>query len=173
MTMREFVQTFTNSTSHETVLIPPEKTDLSFLPTELQEEITDNFMYFIEFGYEARDDPTVIHPTQVGGSSTWKLWNMADSSSSFSSLLSLERLASILPSNIGQRSWAPNRAVITHSGIHRLVQAHFHTLLLKIIASFLLPTSPVSLHETGGEEANLSESSSSSLLLFFFCVLEG
>lgn len=68
MTMREFVQALTKSTGLEAVLIPPEKTDLSFLPAELQEELTENIMYWIEFGYEARDDPTIIHPAQVGGS---------------------------------------------------------------------------------------------------------
>lgn len=35
------------------------------LPAELKQELADNWAYFNEFGYEGRDDPTVIHPSQV------------------------------------------------------------------------------------------------------------
>lgn len=36
------------------------------LPEGLKAELDDNWAYFNECGYEARDDPTVIHPSQVG-----------------------------------------------------------------------------------------------------------
>lgn len=109
LSMREFVQLFTKSTGLEAALLPEEKTDLSFLPAELQEELVDNMMYWKEFGYEARDDPTVIHPAQVGKSRTLDMWNVTDSSSSFNTLLSLRGSARILLSMIGQRYWALSR----------------------------------------------------------------
>ncbi|GFG15012.1 hypothetical protein IFM5058_07238 [Aspergillus udagawae] len=36
-----------------------------FIPTELKAEHEDNMAYWNEFGYEGRDDPTVIHPRDL------------------------------------------------------------------------------------------------------------
>jgi hypothetical protein len=71
LSMEEFVKLFTKSTgipAKLTVLARGE-TNLGHLPAELRAEMSDTFAYFNEFGYEARDDPTVIHPSQVGGKS--------------------------------------------------------------------------------------------------------
>jgi hypothetical protein len=35
------------------------------LPEELVDEVTDNAKYIEEFGYEGRDDPTLVHPKDV------------------------------------------------------------------------------------------------------------
>lgn len=37
----------------------------NFLPPDIKTEIDEGFLYFEEFGYEARDDPTVVHPRHV------------------------------------------------------------------------------------------------------------
>ena len=67
LTIEEFVQLFTKSTGvpAKLTVLPEGETNLGFLPAELQEELSDNFAYFNESGYEGRDDPTVIHPSQV------------------------------------------------------------------------------------------------------------
>ncbi|ETI20300.1 hypothetical protein G647_08334 [Cladophialophora carrionii CBS 160.54] len=36
------------------------------IPEELVAELTDNANYFEEFGYEGRDDPTLVHPKDLG-----------------------------------------------------------------------------------------------------------
>ena len=43
------------------------------VPEELREELGENAKYFEEFGYEGRDDPTVLHPKDVSPDSTMKL----------------------------------------------------------------------------------------------------
>ena len=35
------------------------------IPEELKQELTENMAYFEEFGYEGRDDPTLVHPKDV------------------------------------------------------------------------------------------------------------
>lgn len=65
-TLREMVQAFQNAseTKSEVVVVPRDEPN-EFLPPDLKLEIDEGFLYFEEFGYEGRDDPTVIHPSQV------------------------------------------------------------------------------------------------------------
>lgn len=66
LTTREVTSIFTKVTGlkAEPILRPKEHFEL-VIPKDLQVEIKDNFDYFNEFGYEGRDDPTVIHPRDV------------------------------------------------------------------------------------------------------------
>lgn len=68
-TLREMVQAFQNAsgTRSEVVVVPRDQPN-EFLPPDLKLEVDEGFLYFEEFGYEGRDDPTVIHPSQVRGS---------------------------------------------------------------------------------------------------------
>ncbi|KAL4959676.1 NmrA/HSCARG family protein [Aspergillus stella-maris] len=43
----------------------PDGQTISGIPEDLENELSDNFAYFNEFGYEGRDDPTLIHPHQL------------------------------------------------------------------------------------------------------------
>ncbi|KAK7414936.1 hypothetical protein QQX98_006261 [Neonectria punicea] len=67
LTLRELIAIFTKATGRtaEAVTVPiggPR------IPDELKQEIADNFAYINEFGYEGRDDPTVIHPRELESS---------------------------------------------------------------------------------------------------------
>lgn len=65
-TLREMVQAFqeASETKSEVVVVPRSQPN-EFLPPDLKLEIDEGFLYFEEFGYEARDDPTIIHPKDV------------------------------------------------------------------------------------------------------------
>lgn len=65
-TLRETVQAFqkASETKSEVVVVSRDEPN-EFLPPDLKLEVDEGFLYFKEFGYEARDDPTVIHPSQV------------------------------------------------------------------------------------------------------------
>ena len=71
LTMDEFVQLFTKTTGipAKLTVFAEGESNLGHLPAELRAEMSDTFAYFNECGYEARDDPTVIHPSQVSGMS--------------------------------------------------------------------------------------------------------
>ncbi|KAL4782341.1 hypothetical protein BJX76DRAFT_349463 [Aspergillus varians] len=43
----------------------PEGESIPGVPEDLVKELIDNWAYFNEFGYEGRDDPTLIHPHQL------------------------------------------------------------------------------------------------------------
>ncbi|RYP47353.1 hypothetical protein DL768_006574 [Monosporascus sp. mg162] len=62
LTMQELTLAFTRATGlkAESVTLPKGTFHLP-LPDELKLEFEDNFAYLNEFGYEARDDPTIIH----------------------------------------------------------------------------------------------------------------
>jgi hypothetical protein len=66
LTVQELALAFTMATGlkAESVTLPKGKFPLP-LPDELKLELEDNFASFNEFGYEARDDPTIIHPRDV------------------------------------------------------------------------------------------------------------
>lgn len=66
LTMQELALSFTKATGlrAESVTLPPGEFPLP-LPDELKLELADNFAYWNEFGYEARNDPTVTHPRDV------------------------------------------------------------------------------------------------------------
>ncbi|PNP43586.1 hypothetical protein TGAMA5MH_04558 [Trichoderma gamsii] len=65
-TLREMVQAFQNASEikSEVVVVPRDEPN-EFLPPDLKLEIDEGFLYFEEFGYEGRDDPTILHPSQV------------------------------------------------------------------------------------------------------------
>ncbi|PTB36200.1 hypothetical protein M441DRAFT_449707 [Trichoderma asperellum CBS 433.97] len=65
-TLREMVQAFqeASETKSEVVVVPRSQPN-EFLPPDLKLEIDEGFLYFEEFGYEARDDPTIIHPKDL------------------------------------------------------------------------------------------------------------
>ncbi|KIW25999.1 uncharacterized protein PV07_09130 [Cladophialophora immunda] len=66
ISVRELAQTFTEMTGLNSEVIMLSKTEANLLlPPELKLELDDNFAYFNEFGYEGRDDPTVIHPSDL------------------------------------------------------------------------------------------------------------
>jgi hypothetical protein len=66
MTLEEFVRVFAEATglSAQYVTLPAGQPDIS-LPEGLKEELDDNWAMFNEFGYEARNDPSVTHPNEV------------------------------------------------------------------------------------------------------------
>lgn len=69
LTMPEVAATFTKATGLKAESVTLAKGEFPLpLPDDLRLEIEDNFAYFNEFGYEARDDPTIIHPRDVSGS---------------------------------------------------------------------------------------------------------
>jgi hypothetical protein len=66
VTVKEIAESFSGATGLQAEAVtlpkghfPPE------MPEEMQLEFGDNFAYVNEFGYEARNDATVIHPQQV------------------------------------------------------------------------------------------------------------
>ncbi|KAL6899924.1 hypothetical protein GGI43DRAFT_423084 [Trichoderma evansii] len=65
-TLREMVQAFqkASETESEVVVVPRDQPN-EFLPPDVKLEVDEGFLYFKEFGYEARDDPTVIHPKDL------------------------------------------------------------------------------------------------------------
>ncbi|KAJ9614548.1 hypothetical protein H2200_002685 [Cladophialophora chaetospira] len=44
----------------------PSGTEWEAVPEELREELSENASYFEEFGYEGRDDPSLVHPKDLG-----------------------------------------------------------------------------------------------------------
>ncbi|CAG9949453.1 unnamed protein product [Clonostachys rosea f. rosea IK726] len=66
LTMQELALSFTKATGlrAESVTLPPGEFHLP-LPDELKLELGENFAYWNEFGYEARNDPTIIHPRDL------------------------------------------------------------------------------------------------------------
>ena len=66
MTGPELVAIFTAATGlpAEYVALPVGE-PRGLLPPALQQVTDDMWSFFNEFGYEARDDPSVIHPSQV------------------------------------------------------------------------------------------------------------
>ncbi|KAK7428001.1 hypothetical protein QQZ08_005432 [Neonectria magnoliae] len=66
LTLRELAEIFTKATGRkaEAVTVPKGQFGPG-VPDELKQELEDNFAYFNEFGYEGRDDPTVIHPREL------------------------------------------------------------------------------------------------------------
>jgi hypothetical protein len=66
MSIEEFVKIFGEVTglSAQYVTLPAGQPDIP-LPEGLKEELDDNWAMFNEYGYEARNDPDVIHPKQV------------------------------------------------------------------------------------------------------------
>jgi len=66
MTLPELVAAFTTATGlpAEYVALPVGEPK-GLLPSDLQQVVDDMWGLFNEFGYEAREDSTVIHPSQV------------------------------------------------------------------------------------------------------------
>jgi hypothetical protein len=66
------------------------------VPPELGLELDDNWAYCNEFGYEGRDDPTIIHPKDVSSSALL---------CSFPHLFFFCQIADIFTSWTHPRSW--------------------------------------------------------------------
>lgn len=66
LTLEEMVKIFPEATGlpAQYVTLGPGEHDIP-LPQGLKAELDDNWAYFNECGYEARNDPSVIHPSQV------------------------------------------------------------------------------------------------------------
>jgi hypothetical protein len=66
MTLREVSRAFTQATGRgaECVMQPKRQSKMP-VPPELDRELEENWAYCNEFGYEGRDDPTIIHPRDV------------------------------------------------------------------------------------------------------------
>jgi hypothetical protein len=66
ITLSEFVQTWSRVLGVPAELVTlPEGQSIEGVPEELKQEFLENWGYWNEFGYEGRDDPTVVHPKQV------------------------------------------------------------------------------------------------------------
>ncbi|GIC92827.1 NmrA/HSCARG family protein [Aspergillus udagawae] len=67
ITLREVADAFTQATGikAEYIRLPKGQSNVP-LPPDLQLELDDNWAYCNEFGYEGRDDPTIIHPKDLG-----------------------------------------------------------------------------------------------------------
>jgi hypothetical protein len=66
LTTREVVSIFTKATGLKAEIVTLPKGHFPpTVPAELKAELEDNMAYWNEFGYEGRDDPTVIHPIDV------------------------------------------------------------------------------------------------------------
>ncbi|KAL0933924.1 uncharacterized protein CTRU02_210723 [Colletotrichum truncatum] len=66
LTMPELAQSFSKATGIKAESVTLPKGDFPpTLPEELKLELGDNFAAFNEIGYEARNDPTVIHPRDL------------------------------------------------------------------------------------------------------------
>ncbi|KAA8645245.1 hypothetical protein EYZ11_007730 [Aspergillus tanneri] len=66
MSLRELSKAFTQATGIEAEYIMLKKGQLNLpLPPELDRQLDDNWAYWNEFGYEGRDDPTIIHPKDL------------------------------------------------------------------------------------------------------------
>ncbi|KAL7954961.1 hypothetical protein V8C34DRAFT_316859 [Trichoderma compactum] len=65
-TLREMVQAFDKASGVKSEVVEvPVDADNEHLPTELKSELDEGYLYWEEFSYEARDDPTVIHPKDL------------------------------------------------------------------------------------------------------------
>ncbi|KAF4468837.1 hypothetical protein FALBO_4248, partial [Fusarium albosuccineum] len=66
LTTQEVASIFTKVTGlkAEAIARPKEHLEL-FIPEDLRIEIQENLAYFNEFGYEGRNDPTVLHPRDL------------------------------------------------------------------------------------------------------------
>ncbi|PQE14115.1 hypothetical protein CJF31_00006639 [Rutstroemia sp. NJR-2017a BVV2] len=66
LSMREISAAFEEATGFKTefVRLPKEQVNSNF-PPELREEMDDTWAYLDEFGYDGRDDPTVVHPKDL------------------------------------------------------------------------------------------------------------
>lgn len=66
LTVPELAAAFTKATGLKTSVVTlPKGTFPPGFPAELAQELEENTSYWNEFGYEGRDDPTVIHPRDV------------------------------------------------------------------------------------------------------------
>ncbi|KAJ3530650.1 hypothetical protein NM208_g9231 [Fusarium decemcellulare] len=66
LTFRELAQAFTQATGVKAEVVQlPKGEFMSPLPEELKSILEENWAYWNEYGYEARDDPTVIHPRDL------------------------------------------------------------------------------------------------------------
>ncbi|CAH0003366.1 unnamed protein product [Clonostachys byssicola] len=65
-TMKELAQALSKVTGlkAEVVTLPKSEPPVG-VPPELAQELSDNFLYWNEFGFEGRDDPTIVHPTAL------------------------------------------------------------------------------------------------------------
>ncbi|KAL5358817.1 hypothetical protein BJX96DRAFT_173796 [Aspergillus floccosus] len=65
-TLREVSGAFTRATglAAEYVMLPRGKSKVP-VPPEMERELEDSWAYCNEFGYEGRDDPTIIHPRDL------------------------------------------------------------------------------------------------------------
>ncbi|KIX96202.1 uncharacterized protein Z520_07980 [Fonsecaea multimorphosa CBS 102226] len=70
MSMDEYIAILSQTLGVRTrtkVVAPDDPTSVySTLPQDLLLEMTDNASYFAEFGYEGRNDPSVVHPKDLG-----------------------------------------------------------------------------------------------------------
>ncbi|KAM0332204.1 hypothetical protein ACHAQA_002479 [Verticillium albo-atrum] len=66
LTVQELAQTFTNATGlkAESVTLSNEEA-FQYFPDELKVSAGEGFSYYNEFGYEGRDDPTIVHPRDL------------------------------------------------------------------------------------------------------------
>jgi hypothetical protein len=66
MTMDEYLEIIVRvkGVKAQNKMLPP-GAGMAGVPEDLLEEMSDNANYFAEFGYEGRDDPSLVHPKDV------------------------------------------------------------------------------------------------------------
>ncbi|OPB40549.1 hypothetical protein A0O28_0006280 [Trichoderma guizhouense] len=65
-TLQEMAQAFEKASGVKSEIVEvPVDAPNEHLPAELKIELDEGYLYWEEFGYEARDDPTVIHPKDL------------------------------------------------------------------------------------------------------------
>ncbi|KAJ4992423.1 NmrA-like family protein [Stagonosporopsis vannaccii] len=77
MTLEEMASVFTEATGLAAKFENVEDSEANLpLPDDLKTELRDNWKYFNECGYEARENPDIIHPSQLEGAP--KLGSISD-----------------------------------------------------------------------------------------------
>ncbi|KAL6922152.1 hypothetical protein ACHAP8_003621 [Fusarium lateritium] len=65
LTLKEISESFTKATGIEAVAVESDGTFPPGFSEEFVGDMKDCFNYFNEFGYEGRDDPTIVHPRDL------------------------------------------------------------------------------------------------------------
>lgn len=97
MSLEELAQTWSRTLGvpARNVTIPFDK-DWEIVEDELKEELDETMRYMTEFGYEGRDDPSVVHPRDVSTYPTTPMETICESACA-------DSLLSFLPLLVGCR----------------------------------------------------------------------
>ena len=106
LTMEEFTEAFTRASGIKSELVTVSLEQFAAaLPEDLKVEMADNIAYFNDFGYEGRDDPTVIHPKAVSISQAFQHRSKCCPANIAPQLSSPPKLASVVD-YMGKQDWS-------------------------------------------------------------------